>query len=268
MTKDTVINFFQNPPAGEPEQFNQALNLYRLSKNHNAGLVRKYNVSGYTKNSLQNLLYDLQQLHGIKDVEKIPVKEIKVNEPQVLKPLDNNDSKKSDDDLETINKGSNQKFREEYTFLAEPDCPKELKILATDKITAYNAYKAIHEKLQQVKEGKLEISEEEKIKLADEAVELFNESELIKAELDYYQENKKIKAKHPIFKKLALERIVDKMPNDKCLAYIKNTPPYISKKKKAIEKAEGDQKEKLQSQLEERKSVLKLVQEKLGISDK
>lgn len=68
--KNKVIEFFQNLPEAEHEQFNAAFELYRSSPGKNLGTERLLN-NGYNKRSLENLLYDLQKLHGITDVEKI-----------------------------------------------------------------------------------------------------------------------------------------------------------------------------------------------------
>src|SRR5690606_8218532 len=42
---------------------------------------------------------------------------------------------------------SKVKFRDEWPFLSQPDCPPELKILAANKITAYHHYTRAHELL-------------------------------------------------------------------------------------------------------------------------
>lgn len=71
--KQTVIEFFQNLPVEKSEQFNKAFELYRKSPNKNLGVERSLNVQGYSERTLENLLYDLQKMHGISDVEKIKV---------------------------------------------------------------------------------------------------------------------------------------------------------------------------------------------------
>ena len=74
--KNTVIEFFQNLPESKPEQFNKAFELYRQSSNRSESTERVLNAMGYSDSSLNNLLYDLQKLHGITDIEKLPVAEI------------------------------------------------------------------------------------------------------------------------------------------------------------------------------------------------
>jgi hypothetical protein len=77
--KTKVIEFFQNLPEAPHEQFNQAFVLYRESEGKNASVERAVNARGYSTSALDNLLYDLQKLHGITDVEKVaPVKVLKL----------------------------------------------------------------------------------------------------------------------------------------------------------------------------------------------
>ena len=75
--KNKVIEFFQNLPEAEHEQFNAAFELYRSSPGKNLGTERLLN-NGYNKRSLENVLYDLQKLHGITDVEKVESQKAKV----------------------------------------------------------------------------------------------------------------------------------------------------------------------------------------------
>lgn len=71
--KQKVIEFFQNLPKEKYEQFNDAFELYRKSEGKSLGMEKGINASGFSEHALGNLLYDLQKLHGITDVEKIQV---------------------------------------------------------------------------------------------------------------------------------------------------------------------------------------------------
>ena len=71
LMKAKVIEFFQNLPEAKHEQFNKAFELYRQSEGKNPISERVFNAKGFTPSSLENLLYDLQKLHGITDVEKV-----------------------------------------------------------------------------------------------------------------------------------------------------------------------------------------------------
>jgi hypothetical protein len=69
--KQKVIEFLQNLPIEKYDQFNQAFELYRKSEGKSFGVERSINASGFSERALENLLYDLQKLHGITDVEKV-----------------------------------------------------------------------------------------------------------------------------------------------------------------------------------------------------
>lgn len=71
--KQKVIEFLQNLPKEKYDQFNEAFELYRKSEGKNFGVERSVNAAGFSERGLENLLYDLQKLHGITDVEKSPL---------------------------------------------------------------------------------------------------------------------------------------------------------------------------------------------------
>lgn len=75
--KNKVIEFFQNLPESKPEQFNKAFELYRESPMKSESVERVLNASGFSETTLNNLLYDLQKMHGISDIEKLPVEKEK-----------------------------------------------------------------------------------------------------------------------------------------------------------------------------------------------
>ena len=89
--------------------------------------------------------------------------------------------------------GSSRGFREEWPFLAEPDCPPELKILAADKITAYHEYVRGHEELFSC------ITLEECYNTAKKVVENYKQNRKILSEFAYYREHGKCLGKHEIF---------------------------------------------------------------------
>jgi hypothetical protein len=104
--KNKVIEFFQNLPQAEHEQFNAAFELYRNSPGKNLGIERSLNSSGFSKRALANLLYDLQKMHGVTDVEKIaiPVMEV-VKDSDFVSKLDENILNASEDELRVFSKG-------------------------------------------------------------------------------------------------------------------------------------------------------------------
>lgn len=64
-----VLAFLQNLPESPFEQFNKAFELYKQCPNKNRSAEMSYNRRGYNEQSLKNLLYDLQKLNNISDVE-------------------------------------------------------------------------------------------------------------------------------------------------------------------------------------------------------
>ena len=64
-----VLTFLQNLPESPFEQFNKAFELYKQCPNKNRSAEMSYNRRGYNEQSLKNLLYDLQKLNNISDVE-------------------------------------------------------------------------------------------------------------------------------------------------------------------------------------------------------
>jgi hypothetical protein len=67
--KAMVLVFLQNLPVSKHEQFNAAYELYKQSEGKNLGTERSLNRIGFTETGLQNMLYDLQQMYHITDLE-------------------------------------------------------------------------------------------------------------------------------------------------------------------------------------------------------
>jgi hypothetical protein len=88
------------------------------------------------------------------------------------------------------------KLRDEFSFLNEPECPPEFKILISDKITAYHNYVHGHKKLFDC------TTNAQQYETGLEILINYRENKLIYEELDYYATNKKILGKHPIFSHL------------------------------------------------------------------
>lgn len=86
-----------------------------------------------------------------------------------------------------------RRFRDDFPFLRDPDCPPELKILAADKITAHERYIQAHDHLFDC------TTLDECYQTARAAIENFQENRSIFAELDYYREHHAILGKHRIF---------------------------------------------------------------------
>jgi hypothetical protein len=222
---------------------------------------------GFSESNLNNLLYDLQKLHSISDLDKIKVES---NFPQNIDQTDADKVKNINVVGATIvGTEETKSLREEFPFLKNEDCPNELKILVADKITAWNMYQEAHAKLLQFEKGELVLNEAEQTELSKKSVTAFAENQAIYDELNCYKETGKMLGVHPIFKELQLQREVDEMDNEKLIAFKNASAKYFSDNKKTLAKA------KLENDLEkvneitirvaERGKKLGLVNKKLGI---
>lgn len=290
--KNTVIEFFQNLPEEKYEQFNKAFELYRKSEGKNIAIERVINATGYTPSGLDNLLYDLQKMHGISDVEKVRSQKLEVvfrqaqDEGEELDSLkEENEELQSDketlefenldlkEELETLKltpKLDAKAIRVEFPFLNSTDCPDELKILVADKITAWNEYLDIQKTIGLVESGELEEKEPKKLAaLAEKAIRLFDENQKIYDELNCYQTTGKVLGVHPVFKKLQLTREVETMTADELIKYKGSSAKFASVKKTALAKAKKAKDEakvqEIEAAVAERHDKLFLVNKKLGV---
>lgn len=85
-------------------------------------------------------------------------------------------------------------FREKFPFLNNPDCPQELKVLATDSITTYHNYVAAHAALFDA------TTKEEEFEAVKTCVENYIENRQVFREFNYYNKHKAVLGLHPIFK--------------------------------------------------------------------
>ena len=100
--KHKVIEFFQNLPKEKSEQFNKAFELYRQSDGKSLGAERVINATGYSDQALENLKYDLQKLHGIKDIEMVPVIKSAIIEDISASTTETNEGKNEDSEGVTV----------------------------------------------------------------------------------------------------------------------------------------------------------------------
>lgn len=90
-------------------------------------------------------------------------------------------------------KSSMPKLRNQWPFLADPTCPPELKLLVSDKITAYS------ECIKEYGNLTAAVSPEEQLKSIRKLVENFIENHEILKELKHYSDTGKVLGKHQIF---------------------------------------------------------------------
>lgn len=284
--KQKVIEFFQNLPEAKHEQFNKAFELYRQSEEKSIAVERVINATGYTPAGLDNLLYDLQKLYGITDVEKVRSQELEVRSEEEVgsgklevgsehpySTVMQSEKAFYPEKAETLKlapKLDAKSIRVEFPFLNEKDCPDEFKILIADKITAWNEYIDIQKTLSLVESGELEEKDATKLaELAEKAIRAFDENQKIYDELNCYQTTGKVLGVHPIFKKLQLTREIETMTNDELIKYKASSAKYFSVKKGALtkaKKAKDDAKvQEIEAGIAERSEKLFLVNKKLGV---
>lgn len=67
--RDKVLAFLKDKTGLPEERYNEAMSLMRKSEGKSIPAVNYYNRAGYTAENLKTICYDLQTLHGIKDLE-------------------------------------------------------------------------------------------------------------------------------------------------------------------------------------------------------
>lgn len=274
--KQEVLEFLQNLPNEGHEQFNKAFELYRKSEGKNLGVERVLNASGYSPRSLDNLLYDLQKMHGITDVERSTKYEVSPSTAPRMTQEDTKslevpiiDLKTESDLLQVTQSSATKKLREEFPFLSDKNCPDEFKILIADKITAWNSYVQTQEIITKVEAGELVLEEKDALLgLAKMAIEYFDKNQKIYNELNHYAETGTVLGLHPIFKTVALKREVDVMNTDELVKYKLASAKYFSTNKRDLDKAIANKKQDkvdtITARVAEREEKLVLVNKKLS----
>ncbi|MGJ1228835.1 hypothetical protein ACR78H_25125 [Sphingobacterium siyangense] len=84
-------------------------------------------------------------------------------------------------------------LRDQYPFLADADCPPQLKILAADKITAYNKVVEYYDRLQSSS------TEAQQLHNVSSLVHWYKRNNEIKREFNHYRDNKTLLGEHTIF---------------------------------------------------------------------
>lgn len=269
--KQKVIEYFTHLPESEQEQFNKAMELFRIAGG-NGNAQRFYNRTGYTPNNLASLHYELKKVAQISDVDILNhVPDLKTI-PAFEGDLKELVTEKKDvflDILKDVNDQAKQGFRLEgqFPFLREKDCPNEFKILVNDAITAFHNYKEAHEELFAnlcaVTEPKL--SEEQVYEIAVQLIEDFELNQEIYAELEHYAKTKEILGEHEIFSALKLEREVAGMTPAKMASFISGFNSAKSKVNKKLAEAKSDEdKAEAQKKLDFLEAKKILVDKKLN----
>lgn len=184
------------------------------------------------------------------------------------------DDEKSIDDAEAKEKvqsmvdtveGANS-LREEFPFLNNPDCPEILFIVVGKKLSAYKAWQAAQEKMQQIKEGHLTVEESEQLKTAQDAEAFYKENQALWEELDHYKQTGKILGKHELFWQSNAKKEVDVMTTDELAKYRNSSAKFFSTQKANLTKNKDNAEKvaEINAKIEQRTYKLSLVNAKLG----
>lgn len=89
---------------------------------------------------------------------------------------------------------SEKKLRDRWPFLGEPDCPVELQALITRRITRYHEYSNLYPQLREA-QSLTELSA-----LCGKLLDAYLDNQAIFRELEYYQKNRRVLGRHPLFR--------------------------------------------------------------------
>jgi hypothetical protein len=264
--------------------FNNCLSLMAAVPGNNNGSLRHYNRTGYSKERLESIKYDLKKAAGVTDVdlakykaaqEQINAADDETDAPQSdakdLAPIENPFLKVVKDAPQEVKAGYS--LRAEFPFLYEADCPDEFKILVADKITAFTNFIEQHKELSTLVYGDPEnavpaadLGNKELYALGSEILDNYTENEDIYQELTYYAQHKEVLGKHPKLQALALQQEVDAMNKATLEKNIKNFNIYNSRDEKKIGKAKTEESRlKFENKINERKEQLDLMQARLDV---
>jgi hypothetical protein len=205
----------------EDRSFAKGLQLFN-KYGRNMAFLQLLNRKGENEKTLAQLHYQLAKLGGISEREMKailaspvmptnPVEKVKLIPEEVVKSI---------------------KLRDEFPFLSNKDCPRELKILVNDMLTTYETYKMAHEEL-------LDAAVEDEIKkLSADVVENFLENRQIWDELNHYKEKGEVLGEHPIFAQMERQDELAKMTQEDLILLERNLVNKINRTKAQIKKGD------------------------------
>lgn len=281
--KNQVLEFLQNLPVESGEVFNKAFELYKKSENKNKSLELNYNRLGCNERNLKNLLYDLQKVYGISDVEVLSKKAIEeievVDETPVIQLNTILPEETNLDLLKAVTEAFGQDIiidaveelqpiREEFAFLNDKDCPHVFYTIVGLRISKYKEYKELFAKLQNVNSDEFGYSDEQKLQITADCEAAYNENQKLWDELNYYNLHKEILGKHLIFRESNIEKEVGLMTNEEMFKFKNSSVKYFFDQKKAILKNVGktEKLDDINQKVIDREYKLSLINAKLGIN--
>lgn len=220
--------------------FNNGVQLY-VQFGNNSALKAVFNKQGFSDYNHRMLLEALRQIAGIPQHEfnSIIAKPVtlaakmEVAEQQAVKnsapavPVTTEEKAAFIAEIpEQVRKTI--RLRDEFPFLASPDCPQEFKILVHDMINAYSDYVEGHKRLFEATTG------EELQAIAAGVVEDYIENHEIWDELNHFKTTGQILGKHPIFAQTDRMAKIKAMPLADQVKLQKNLMNNLARTKKNI----------------------------------
>lgn len=156
-------------------------------------------------------------------------------------------------------------LREEFPFLSAPDCPDMMFVVVGKRISSFRKYQELHAKIQDINEGTVEVSEDDKLEIILACDAAAEENRKLWDELNYFNEKGEILGKHPLFRETIAKREVDQMTAKELANYVNSSAKFFSTKKSALTKEKNLEKiDKINEAVADRKFKLDLVNAKLG----
>lgn len=231
--KDRILQWLRGPRI-----FTEGVALYDLY-GHNRMLKKRF-AADYATDILRLILVEeLRKLAGISEAELASIRREAYNAPKPVPP----EAAPQFARVEAVPVPESVKrvmnFREQFPFLASPDCPDELKILTADMFAAYDRYKDAHNKLALEGEN---ASAEDNLATATAAVENYLNNKQIWAELEHYKKEGVFLGKHPVFARKQQQREIGELSDLELPQKLSNARSNVTRNKKAAEAAETDEK--------------------------
>lgn len=254
--KAEILNTIKNPNLRDNERFNLLYEFYKQSPSKDRNLESNFNRIGFTTHNYSRLVYEVKKVYKISDVELF---QHQYEMPEIRKPwgfcetpeekctmsyCDENGCQNrvrhlvSDSPAHTeLNqpKEDTLPIREEFSFLNNPDCPEEFKILVADKISAYQRMVTGRGALEDPN-----TPEEQRAEIAQAVAEADELNSLIYDELKHYQDTGEILGNHEIFKIHNLKKSIDLMTAEAKVQRVETIKKAITATKRQKTTAEKD----------------------------
>ncbi|WP_322970326.1 hypothetical protein [Faecalibacter sp. LW9] len=203
--KQEILDVITHPELSNADKYNQLLREYQNHPKRNKNVLQNLNRTGFNTNSYNKLIYEVQKLYGISDVE-IKTHVLPQENKGCTTCLPTSKVAENENKDEDKNPADTPKLRVDFPFLNQENTPDEFKILVADRITLYKQATEMRGIIEDPN-----TQEEVRAELAPKIAEADEKNDAIWKELNHYQETGEILGEHPIFSTLSLSRKIDLM---------------------------------------------------------